>query len=430
MRFGGRLQAAIEVLDDLEARRRPAADALKDWGLSHRFAGSGDRAAIGNIVYDALRWRASNAFVMGNGSGRAQALATVVWRWGMGLDGLAAAIGDDRHAPEAPSDDEIARLSAADLSAAPDDVRADVPAWIAPHLERMFGSDWVEEAIALSSRSPLDIRANRLKADREKVRGALQRFGAVPTSYSPDGLRISSTEGDRRHPNIQLEPAFQKGWFEIQDEGSQLAAMAVAPKPSDRVLDICAGAGGKSLALAGLMRNAGQVIATDNDRSRLAPIFERLKRSGAHNVEVRAARASLDDLVGRMDAVLIDAPCTGTGTWRRRPDAKWRLTERAFASRLAEQTEILATAARYVKPGGRLVYVTCSVLPEENSDQIDTFTAQNPAFTALPAPEIVARIGAAPALAEAVLAVNGGIALTPRRTETDGFFISIMELGA
>ena len=220
--------------------------------------------------------------------------------------------------------------------------------------------------------------AQPLKADRPKVLKALARFGATETPFSPDGVRIAATEGEGRHPNVQNEPAFQKGWFEVQDEGSQIAALMVGARPGEQVLDLCAGAGGKTLALASAMANKGQVFATDSDRARLAPIFERLKRAGARNVQVREAGAPLDDLAGRMDAVLIDAPCTGTGVWRRRPDAKWKLTDQALALRLGEQAALLADAARYVKPGGRLVYVTCSLLPDENADQVAAFLADEP----------------------------------------------------
>ena len=392
MKQGGRLAAAIEVLGAIEGRHRPIAEALKDWGVAHRFAGSGDRAAIGNIVYDAMRWRLSGAWVIGADTPRALALATVGWRRGLGADGLAAMIADDSHAPEPLSEEERERLAAADLAGAPAHVQADIPEWLASHFERLFGGTWVGEGKALAERPALDMRVNRLKADRPKVLKALARFAAAETPFSPDGLRIAATQGEGRHPNVQNEPAFQKGWFEVQDEGSQIAALMVGAMPGAQVLDLCAGAGGKTLALASAMDNKGQVFATDSDRARLAPIFERLKRAGARNVQVRAAGAPLDDLVGRMDAVLIDAPCTGTGVWRRRPDAKWKLSERALAERLAEQAALLNGATRYVKPGGRLVYVTCSLLPDENADQIATFLAENRDFSAVPPAEAASAI--------------------------------------
>ncbi len=174
------------------------------------------------------------------------------------------------------------------------------------------------------------------------------------------------------------------------------------------------------------MENKGQVFATDSDRGRLAPIFDRLRRAGTRNVQVREAGAGLDDLVGRADAVLVDAPCTGSGVWRRRPDAKWRLSERALADRVGEQTALLPTAARFVKPGGRLVYATCSLLADENADRIGEFLAAAPEFAVVPAAEAIAAAGLAPALAESALTLDTGLMLTPRRTGTDGFFIAVM----
>jgi len=426
MRLGGRLAAAIEVLDDVETRHRPVAEALKDWGTSHRFAGSGDRSAIGNLVYDALRWRLSTAWVMGEGTSRALVLGTVARRWEIGAEGLARSLEGDPHAPPPLSPTEAERVQTADLATAPDHVRADIPEWLAQKFERTFGPDWVAEGAALALRPPLDMRVNRLKADRPKVLKALAKFAAAETSFAPDGLRIAPTVGDARHPNVQVEPAFQKGWFEIQDEGSQLAALMVGAKAGEQVLDLCAGAGGKTLALSAAMANKGQVLATDSDRSRLAPIFDRLKRAGTRNVQVREARASLDDLEGRMDAVLVDAPCTGTGVWRRRPDAKWRLSERALAERIAEQTALLSSAARYLKPGGRLVYVTCSHLPEENQDQVVTFLSAHPFRSRSPS-DVTAGAGLASSFNDAIRLLPEGVILSPARTGTDGFFVAVME---
>ncbi len=423
MKQGGRLAAAIEVLGAIEERHRPIAEALKDWGVAHRFAGSGDRAAIGNIVYDASRWRLSSAWVMGADTPRALVLATVGWRWGLGADGLATMIADDVHAPEPLSQEERGRLSAADLAGAPAHVRADIPGWLAPHFERLFGDGWIAEGEALAKRPALDMRVNRLKADRPKVLKTLARFGVAETPFAPGGLRIAATQGEGRHPNVQNEPAFQKGWFEVQDEGSQIATLMVGAAPGAQVLDLCAGAGGKTLALASAMDNKGQVFATDSDRARLAPIFERLKRAGARNVQVREAGAPLDDLAGRMDAVLIDAPCTGTGVWRRRPDAKWKLTDQALALRIGEQAALLNGAMRYVKPGGRLVYVTCSLLPDENADQVAAFLAAHTDFAAVPPAEAAATVSG---LHAAALDAGNGLVLSPRLTGTDGFFISVM----
>ena len=426
MRFGSRLQAAIEVLADIETRHRPAGDALKDWGLSHRFAGSGDRAAIGNVVYDALRWLASSAWAFGDDTPRGLVLATVARRWGIGAAGLAERVAGDPRAPPPLTAAETARLDGADLAEAPPHVRADVPEWLAARFARAFGDDWVADGEGLARRPPLDMRVNRLKADRAKVAKALSRFGAVETPYSPDGLRVSPTTGEGRHPNVQAESAFAKGWFEVQDEGSQIAALMASAKPGEQVLDLCAGSGGKTLAVAAAMANRGQVFATDRDRPRLAPIFARIRRAGTRNVQVRDAGAPLNDLTGRMDAVLIDAPCTGAGAWRRRPDAKWRLGERALAERVKEQAAVLKSAVPLVKSGGRLVYVTCSLLPDENADRVEEFLAAAPDFVVVVPRAAIAAADLGESLAEAVLLGEEGVTLTPRRTGTDGFFIAVM----
>jgi 16S rRNA (cytosine967-C5)-methyltransferase len=289
----------------------------------------------------------------------------------------------------------------------------------------------VEEGAALALRPPLDLRVNRLKADRDKVQKALAQFGVAEMALAPDGLRIAPTETDGRHPNVQVEPGFQKGWFEIQDEGSQVAALMAAAQPGEQILDLCAGAGGKTLALAAGMANKGQVFATDSDRARLAPIFDRLKRAGTRNVQVRPAGADLGDLAGKMDMVLLDVPCTGTGTWRRRPDAKWRLQERALTERIADQARLLDQAVRFVKSGGRIVYITCSMLPDENGDQIAAFLARHKDFRLEPPAAMIDASGLTDPAKETLRGTVGefGLLLTPRRTNTDGFFVAVVRKG-
>jgi 16S rRNA (cytosine967-C5)-methyltransferase len=427
MRPGGRLAAAIEVLGEIETHRRPVAEALRDWGVSHRFAGSSDRAAIGNLVYDALRWRSSTAWLMAEDTPRALVLGAVARHWTDGAEHLARLLADDLHAPQPLTSSEADHLARADLARAPDHVRGDVPEWLAPRFARVFGDGWVAQGIALALRPPLDLRVNRLKSDRARVKKALSRFGAAETPFSPDGLRISATAGDRRHPNVQVEPAFRKGWFEVQDEGSQLSAILAGARPGVHVLDLCAGGGGKTLAMAAAMANKGQLFATDRDRIRLAPIFERLRRAGTRNVQIRETGASLDDLGNRMDVVLVDAPCTGTGIWRRRPDAKWRLNKRALGERIAEQSRLLEIAARFAKPGGRVVYVTCSLLAEENDDRIGAFLQASPHYRLLPAIEAIARAGLSDTLAGAAHITAHGLLLSPASTGTDGFFVAVLE---
>ena len=425
MRLPGRLSAAIEVLADVESRHRPVSEALKAWGLNNRFAGAGDRAAIGNLVYDALRRRASHAFAMGSDTPRALVLSVAVRDWGLHADELAAAFAEDTHAPETMSADEVARLSEAEPFAdAPDYVRADMPEWVAAELPASLGDTWIQEAQALAARPPLDLRANTLKSSRERVLKTLARFNPV-NAVAPDGIRIPAGERDSRTPNVQTDEGYPKGWFEVQDCGSQLVALLVDAKPGEQVLDLCAGAGGKTLALAAAMQNKGQIFAHDSDRNRLAPIYDRLKRAGARNVQVRPpAEGALDDLAGRMDRVVIDAPCTGSGTWRRRPDTKWKLTPEQLATRVAEQRAILEEGVRYVKPGGVLAYITCSVLPDENGRQVEAFLAAHPDFAIVPGAGLWhSRVGTA---GRARFTPEGGLQLTPLTTGTDGFYFAML----
>ncbi len=214
-----------------------------------------------------------------------------------------------------------ARLAAADLDGAPPHVRGDYPEWLDPHLARVFGDERAEEGAALASRAPLDLRVNTLKASRDEAARSLADLAPEPTRWSPDGLRIK-LDADAKSPAVHAELAYLKGLIEIQDEGSQLAALLAGAKPGEQVVDLCAGGGGKTLALAAAMENKGQIYATDDDKRRLAPIHDRLERSGARNVQVRTPKSvgnELADLAGRIDLVLIDAPCTGIGAWRRNP---------------------------------------------------------------------------------------------------------------
>ena len=425
MRLGGRLAAAIEVLDDMEARHRPASEALRDWGLAHRFAGAGDRAAIGNIVYDALRRKRSAAWLFESETSRALAFGALVLDWAMSPEAIAAQLEGDRFAPDRMNDAERAALAGRDLAEAPNAVRADCPDWCVPLLQQAFGEGWVEEAAALARRPPLDLRVNTLAATREKVLAELASTGAAASPLARNGIRIPPIEGSGRHPNVQSEPAFRKGWFEIQDIGSQLAADLAGAEPGQQVLDYCAGAGGKTLAMAAGMENRGQIFAFDAEKQRLAPIFDRLKRAGTRNVQAFADPARLEALEGHLDLVLVDAPCTGSGTWRRRPDAKWRLTERQLEMRQGEQAAILADASRFVKPGGRLAYVTCSIFRKENSAQVASFLTRNPAFYAEDHAAVWASLfPQAEGLAH--FESDGGIVMTPARTDTDGFFVALL----
>ncbi|MGE3710535.1 MAG: RsmB/NOP family class I SAM-dependent RNA methyltransferase, partial [Hyphomicrobiaceae bacterium] len=375
MRPGARINAAVEVLTEVLERHRPASVALADWGKSHRFAGSGDRAAIGNLVYDALRRRQSLAARMGSASARALAIAAASGALALSPEEVIAVADGVGHALPPLSATEQAGLRRDLQAGMGGHVEGDYPEWLAPSFARAFGDRAAEEGKGLACRAPVDIRVNTLKADRDKLVKALSRHAPEPTVLSPVGLRIRPPEGPGRTPNLEAEPAHGKGWFEIQDEGSQIAALMTGASPRQQVLDLCAGAGGKTLAMAAQMKNTGQIYAYDSNAQQLRPIFERLKRAGVRNAQVLDAggEAALEGLGARFDVVLVDAPCTGSGVWRRRPDAKWRVKPANLEERQSEQRRVLDQAARCVRNGGRIVYVTCSVLPEENSDTIAWF---------------------------------------------------------
>ena len=403
MRIPGRAAAAIEILKDIFEHHRPASEALKDWGKSHRFAGSTDRHAIGTLVYDCLRKRNSLAARMGDGRPRALVLGALRDVWNVPLDHIEA-LGTDAHGPGVLTEAEKTALARTQRNDLPPHVKGDIPEWLLPSFVAAFGGRAAEEGAALAMRAPIDLRVNTLKATREQVLEALQKFGAVPGPLSPHAVRIPAPGHDTRNANVEAEPAHGRGWYEVQDAASQAAAEMSGAKPGEFVVDLCAGAGGKTLALAAMMQNKGKLIAHDQDRHRLRPIFERLTRAGVENVEVIAAEDG-DKLVamGGFDCVFIDAPCSGSGAWRRKPDAKWRLTQKQLQQRITDQRDVMERGAKLVKVGGRMVYVTCSVLPEENEAQVAVFLDRHKEFKS----------------GETRL-------LTPAQHKTDGFFIAVL----
>ncbi|WP_425904971.1 RsmB/NOP family class I SAM-dependent RNA methyltransferase [Nitrobacter sp. TKz-YC02] len=424
-----RLSAAIEVIKAIDDQRVPAAKALKEWGTAHRFAGSGDRAAVSGLVYDMLRRQASSAWIMDDDTPRGRLFGMLRLERGMNADAIASLCDGSRFAPEPLTDGERQALTSRSLQDAPAHVAGDYPEWLDPYLIEAFGDDRAAETAAMARRAPLDLRVNTLKAKREKVLGSLRHLGVTATPWSPLGLRIM-LGADARNPGIQAEEEFVKGAVEVQDEGSQIAALLSGAKPGEQVIDLCAGAGGKTLTLAAMMQGRGRLIATDRDKRQLAPIHERLSRAGVHNAEIRTPRGEaepLSDIRESTDLVLIDAPCTGTGTWRRNPDAKWRMRPGALDIRLKDQAEVLDRAVAFVKPSGRIAYVTCSVLPQENGQQILKFIDRHSDFTVIPPSQTASMLwDRTDDFLAAVYSSNEGLLMTPRRSGTDGFFVSVM----
>lgn len=427
MKPAAHASAAIEVLADLEAKKRPVAEALKDWGLSHRFAGSKDRAQIASLIYDVLRKRASLAWRMRADTPRALVIGALSFTRGQSTEEIAAQFADSPHAPEALSEDERKALASSTLDSAPAFVRGDYPEWLDPHLARVFGETRSEEGAALAERAPLDLRVNLLKGAREDALAELSHLNPQATPHSPLGIRIPLLP-DGRGPPVQSEPAFLKGLVEVQDEGSQIASIIAQAKPGEQVIDLCAGGGGKTLALSAAMDNHGQIFAHDRDLRRLAPLHERAARAGIRNLQIRSPRGKEDvlkDLEGHADLVLVDAPCTGVGTWRRNPDAKWRMRPGSLEVRQKEQDAVLSDAARLVKPGGRLVYITCSVMADENEDRLRAFRAVHTEFSPVPIKEAL-KATSLDALAAHANEDGSALLLTPRRSGTDGFFVSVL----
>ncbi len=429
MKPAARIKAATEVLEQILSRHQPAATALADWGKAHRFAGSGDRSAIGNVVYDALRHRALSAYRMRSDSPRALVLGALAAARGLSTDAIAALLDGSAHGLSSLTGDERTRLDKSPLTGAQEWQEANVPEWLAQKLTRVFGDRLVIEGQAMARRAPVDLRVNTLKATRAQVMDALAAYYASEGMLATTALRIAPPEGDGRTPNVEADGAHGRGWFEVQDEGSQIAAALAGAKPGQTVLDLCAGAGGKTLALAAAMGNQGTIHAYDADKTRLRPIFERITRAGAANIEVMTAgdTTALAALDGRCDLVLVDAPCSGSGTWRRKPDAKWRLKPDVLAARIKDQRAVLDRAQRATRPGGRLVYVTCSLLAEENTDQIGQLLASHGAFSLVPWRQAWKDTIATPPPSCSADGRDDTLLLSPATHGTDGFFIAVLQ---
>lgn len=426
---GARLQAAIEILGTIVTTRHPADRVFDGWARGSRFAGSKDRAAVGELVYAVLRHRAELSTALGSEEPRLLALGAVSMIDAAGPAAAMALADGARHAPAPlePEEADALRNAALPGEDAPAHVRLNYPEWLQAELEASFGTRLETEMAALMMRAPTDLRVNALKGDRETALAVLSEAGVEleETPLAPLGLRLKA------RANVQGLQAFRDGLIELQDEGSQLACLLSAAKPGEQIVDLCAGGGGKALALAAMMGNRGQIHACDTDRRRLGKLMPRAQRAGARNIQTRFIKpdamalgldADLADLQDRMDCVLIDAPCSGTGAWRRSPDARWRLTPELLASYGAAQAEVLARGALAVKPGGRLVYVTCSVLPSENENRIATFLDAHPEFSLAPWEEFWPADTARPDAA-----AGGALRLSPASTGTDGFFIAMLK---
>jgi 16S rRNA (cytosine967-C5)-methyltransferase len=437
---GARVAATIELLDEIVSRSakdgegRPADLVANAFFRARRFIGGGDRRAVSERVWSILRRYGQLVWWLDRARhpdrvGRALVAADLLLVEGMDLGQLSALFDGGRYRPAPLDEAEIRALRQMEGHSLPhpeqpDWVRLNVQEWVAPHLKEAYGEAWGREVAALENPPPVDLRVNRLRASVEEARAALKREGVEtePMRYSPNGLRL------KRRLSVVAGDAFRDGLIEVQDEGSQIVAALVDAKPGMQVADYCAGAGGKTLAIAAGMNNKGRVVAMDVLESRLDRSAQRLRRAGAHNVERRPIdgdnRKWLKRHRGAFDRVLVDAPCTGTGTWRRNPDGRWTLRPRDLEELAPKQAEILDAASRLVRPGGGLVYATCSVLPVENERQIEAFLERHPEFELVPVATLWPEaLGTEPPVSASQ---SPYLRLSPLRDGTDGFFAATM----
>ena len=411
------LELATELLHRVLQLQHPADGVVSDFFRQHRTLGQRERHTLAETTYTVLRQRLLYQHLAQSGKGEMERrLAVLAWQGNEGF--LRAALSDTEQ-------QWLAQVSAVDRAALPDRLRHNLPEWLAEILQQSLGDEFWPLVNSMNASAPLDLRVNTFKAKREDVVAAFKAEGveAVATPYSPLGLRIDGK------PALHKLDVFMRGDVEVQDEGSQLLALMVGAKRGEMVMDFCAGAGGKTLALGAEMRNTGRLYAFDTSGHRLASLKPRLARSGLSNVFPAQISHERDErikrLAGKLDRVLVDAPCSGLGTLRRNPDLKWRQTPQSVAELTVKQAAILASAARLVKPGGRLVYATCSLLDVENEGIAQAFSAAHESdFKVMPALDALTRahVGAAESL------VRGDfLRLWPHRHATDGFFAAVWE---
>jgi 16S rRNA (cytosine967-C5)-methyltransferase len=424
-----RVQSAIELIDRILISARPADGVVLAFFRGRKFVGAKDRRAISDQAWRIQRQHARLTWLLGTEAPSARLLvaADLIANEGMNVDRLAGLFSGARHGPAPLTQNERRMaLRVADYvtrADMPRAVRLGVPYWVLPKLDEAFAANADAEIAALNDEAALDLRVNVLKAEREEVLQSLSEAGLAPevTLLSPLGLRV------RGRMNLAANPQFRAGLIEVQDEASQLCALLVDARPGHAVLDLCAGAGGKTLAMAAQMRNKGRIVACDVATGRLIRSKQRLRRAGVHNATLRILEGEHDKWLKRQkdtfDRVLVDAPCSGVGAWRRNPDARWRLKPEDLDNLAVVQRRVLDQAAPLVKKGGRLVYATCSLLPEENQGRVAEFLARDARFKPVPWQTVwPATVKTAPPAWD-----HDFLTLSPARNRTDGFFVAILE---
>ncbi len=411
-------KSAAELLATILAGNQPADKQMEQFFRAHHSLGQHDRGFVAEAVYGCLRHKRSLEYLLSDGSAAAEALIAAYLLTEGGFS--ARALADAGFRPATVDLTALAARARDPGLVMPFGARSNLPDWLLPRLLAQFGeNETLALAAALNRPASLDLRANALKAERLAVaeRLAQEGYPVDPTPWSPIGLRR------RERAPLFNTAAFRDGWFEVQDEGSQLVSFLLEPRRREMVVDFCAGAGGKTLQLGAMMANSGTVYAFDVSPQRLERLKPRLRRAGLDNVRsiviAHERDARVQRLYGKIDRVLVDAPCTGSGTLRRNPDIKWH--EPDLSALVDTQKRVLAAAAALVKPGGRLVYATCSLLREENDEVIAGFLASHPAFRPRPAAEILARRGITMEMRDDALR------LYPHRHNTDGFYAVAVE---
>jgi len=373
-------------------------------------------------VHDVLRKKSSLGWQMDDSTSRALVFGALLWEYDQSLSDIETAFTDP-HGPGGLTANEKARAAKPiSLADAPEWIQADVPEWLWPAFEANFDEEAVKEGQALTDSAPLDLRVNQVKSTQAEALKTLADMGVKPAPISPHAMRIVREGPHTRLPNVQIEPIYQEGGVEIQDEGSQIIASLISAAEGDKILDFCAGGGGKSLAIASDMKDKVKITAFDVDKRRLAPLYQRKMRAGVENIDViQPPHSNLKTLKGSFDKVVLDAPCTGVGTWRRKPDAKWRLSEDSLEIRLNEQANVLDSGSEFVRNGGLLFYMTCSMLAEENEAQVYAFLERHEEFTLLSAGEVWEELYGTDA-PKPWSADGCSLTLTPASTGTDGFW--------
>jgi 16S rRNA (cytosine967-C5)-methyltransferase len=427
LKLASQIQSSIEILEQILNRHRTVPSVMKEWGVNNRYAGVKDRATITNILNASLRRKSSSSYIMSDDSPRAILIGTLINEFQFDINALYDLFNNEKHAPISLSDEEVLKVKEANekLKNSEKWIKNDLPEWAASEYEKTFDINQDEQLQHLSNMPDLDIRVNSIKTNISKVEGELQKFLPIKTHHSPYGLRFRATGLSHKYPNLEKTLAYSKGHIEIQNEGSQIASILSGVIPGQQVLDYCAGHGGKAVVLSMLMNNTGQIFLHDIDESRLSNVPSRMRRLGIKNYQIKVNLENIQNS-NLFDVVFVDAPCTGSGTWRRKPDLKWRSSKEKLNVNIKAQHDIIREASKFVKVGGKLIYVTCSIFDSENDSQISDFLSSNSTFKLINY-QTQWKYDENNIPKNAKSHNEDTLLLSPMTHNTDGFFVAILE---